>query len=57
MQNAFESFNPRLWDELLNETLFTSLATPASRLDAGGPITAAHDHTRSSDRETLPSSP
>jgi putative transposase len=27
MQSAFiESFNGRLWDELLNETLFTSLA-------------------------------
>ena len=32
MQNAFiESFNGRLRDELLNETLFTSLARPASR--------------------------
>jgi putative transposase len=47
MQNAFiESFNGRLRDELLNETLFTSLARPASGLDAGGPITTAQDHTR-----------
>ncbi len=37
MQNAFiESFNGRLRDELLNETLFTSLARLASRSDAGG---------------------
>jgi hypothetical protein len=40
MQNAsIESFNGRLRDELLNETLFTSMAQAASRLDAGGPTT------------------
>jgi hypothetical protein len=46
MQNAFiESFKGRPRDELLNETLFTSLAQAASRLDAGGPITMRSDHT------------
>jgi putative transposase len=58
MQNAFiESFNGCLRDELLNETLFTSLPKPASRLDARGPITTTHDHTRCLDRELHPSSP
>jgi putative transposase len=34
-QNAFiESFNGRLRDELLNETLFTSRLRPASRSDS-----------------------
>lgn len=57
MQNAFiESFNGRLRDESLNETLFTSLAL-ASHEDAGGPTTTTHDHTRSSDGRRRPSSP
>lgn len=58
MQNGLiESFNGRLRDELLKETLFTSLAKPASCLHAGGPITTTRDHTRSSDGEPRPSSP
>lgn len=58
MQNAFiESFNGRLRDELLNETLSTSLAQAASRSDAGTLITTTHDHTRGSDGRGRPSSP
>jgi putative transposase len=58
MQNAFiESFNDRLRDELLNETLFTSLAQAASRSNAGEPITTRHDHIRNSDGRRRPSSP
>jgi putative transposase len=58
MQNAFiESFNGRLRDELLNVTLFTSLAQPASRSDAGAPTTTMHGLTRGSDGERRPSSP
>lgn len=59
MQNAFiESFNGRLLrDELLNEMLFTSLARPASRSEAGAPITTMHDHTCGSDGGRRPSSP
>src|SRR5437868_1340043 len=57
-QNAFiESFNGRLRDELLNETLFTSLAQARVPSDVGGPITMTHDHTRNSDGRRLPSSP
>jgi putative transposase len=58
LQNAFiESFNGRLRDELLNETLFTSLAQARVVSDAGGPITTTHDHTRGSDGKRRPSSP
>ena len=42
MQNAFiESFNVRLRDELLNETLFSSLPQ-VSCLQAGAGITIPH---------------
>ena len=41
-QNAFvESFNGRLRDECLNETLFASLPRPAPCSTPGGPITTA----------------
>ena len=46
-QNAFvESFNGRLRDELLNETLFTSLATPGA-LGWGDYNTEAHSARQS----------
>ncbi|MEZ0060604.1 putative transposase [Bradyrhizobium elkanii] len=58
MQNAFiESFNGRLRDELLNETLLRRWPRPASRSDAGGPITTTHGRTRGSDGRRRPSSP
>jgi putative transposase len=58
MQNAFiESFNGRLRDELLNETLFTSLAQVRVALECWRAVTTTHDHTRSSDGEPHPSSP
>ena len=57
MQNAFiESFNGRLRDELLNETLFTSLARPASRSAAGEPTITTLGHIRSSAGRRHPSS-
>src|SRR5215475_13867825 len=50
MQNAFiESFNGRLRDELLNETLFTSLAQARINSDVGKPTTTIRDLTRNSD--------
>ncbi|SMX56502.1 Putative transposase (fragment) [Bradyrhizobium sp. ORS 285] len=56
-QNAFiESFNGRLRDELLNETLVTSFARPASRTDAGGPTITTLSRTRSSGGRRHPSS-
>src|SRR3954465_11540238 len=49
-QNAFiKSFNGRLRDELLNETLFTSLGQARVLSGAGGSITTTPDRTRSSD--------
>ncbi|MBR0552702.1 transposase [Sphingomonadaceae bacterium LXI357] len=48
MQNGFvESFNGRLRDECVNETLFRSLAHPASCSMLGGTITTASRRTRS----------
>ena len=56
MQNAFiESFNGRLRDELLNETLFTRQHPRTTR--ATGPTTTTLDHTRNLDGGRLPSSP
>ena len=58
MQNGFiESFNGRLRDELLNETLFTSLAQ--ARVALGCWRTDYNDNgpTRNSDGARLPSSP
>src|SRR5882757_3675238 len=52
-----ESFNGRLRDELLNETLFSHWPRLALPSDVGGPITTTHDHTRNSDGRRLPSSP
>ena len=64
MQNAFiESFNGRLRDELLNETLFLSLAQPAPCSKRGAPTTTAHHNTHLSmslkrrgfaDRDAIP---
>jgi putative transposase len=57
MQNAFiESFNGRLRDELLNETLFASLAQAASPSDVGWPTTTTLDRTRNLDGGRPPSS-
>jgi len=59
MQNAFiEASTPAAGDELLNETLFTSLAQ--ARVAPGmlaGRFTTTRDHTRNSDGRHLPSSP
>ena len=50
MQNGFiESFNGRLRDELLNETLFSSLVKPEPRSRGGNSTTTPHGRTRSSD--------
>ena len=50
MQNGFiESFNGRLRDELLNETLFTSLAQARAALPSGALTTTARGPTRRSD--------
>ena len=58
MQNAFiESFNGRLRDEMLNETLFTSLAQARVALRCWRPITTMHAHTRGLDGRRRPSSP
>jgi putative transposase len=58
MQNAFiESFNGRLRDELLNETLFTSLAQARVVLERWRPTTTMRDLTRSSDGRHHRSSP
>jgi len=58
MQNAFiESFNGRLRDELLNETLFTSLAKARIALECGGWITTVRARTPNMDGKRLPSSP
>jgi len=47
MQNAFiESFNGRMRDELLNETLFFGLGHAAARFANGSAITTASDRTR-----------
>ena len=49
VQNAFvESFNGRLRDELLNETLFRSLRTPAPSSKLGAPTTTPAVRTRGS---------
>jgi putative transposase len=48
-QNAFiESFNGRLRDECLNETLFTSLGQPRPCWRPGSMTTTRSDHTQSS---------
>jgi putative transposase len=58
MQNAFiESFNGRLRDELLNETLFTPLAQARVAWGVSGRITTVHARTLDSDGRHLPSSP
>jgi putative transposase len=50
MQNAFiESFNGRLRDELLNETLFTSLVEVRVALGCWRPSYNGASRTRSSD--------
>jgi len=48
MQNAFiESFNGRLRDELLNETLFSTLQQPGSPSAYGGPTyNGSRPHSR-----------
>ena len=58
-QNAFiESFNGRLRDELLNETLFPSLHTmPASRWPPGARTTTPNAPTPASAGRPLPPSP
>src|SRR5690242_13780198 len=57
-QNAFiESFNGRLRDELLNETLFASLADARVALSDWRADYTTHDRTRSSDGRRLLSSP
>ena len=56
MQNAFiESFNGRLRDE--TRRCSRRWPRPASRSDAGGPITTMHAHTRGLDGRRHPSSP
>jgi putative transposase len=58
LQNAFiESFNGRLRDELLNETLAPRWPRRALPSDVGGPITTTHDHTRNSDGGRQPNLP
>ena len=50
MQNGFiESFNGRLRDELLNETLFSAWPRPEPRSGGGDSTTTPHGRTRSSD--------
>ena len=56
MQNAFiESFNGRLRDEFLNETLFSTWRRPGSPWPCGGRTTTDHARTRkSAGRRPLP---
>jgi putative transposase len=44
-QNAFESFNCRLRDEMLSETLFTSLAQTRISSSNGGTTTTPNGRT------------
>ena len=58
MQNGFvESFNGRLRDERLNETLFTSLRMPASCSTPGGMTTTTSGPTRNWAGRPPPRSP
>jgi hypothetical protein len=58
MQNVFiESFNGRMRDELLNETLLRHWPRLALPSDVGGPTTTARARIRNLDGKRLPSSP
>lgn len=53
MQNgSVESFNGRMRDELLNETLFLSLPMPGSRSQPGWRTTTGRGRTRHLDTNT-----
>jgi hypothetical protein len=57
LHRVIEGFDGRPRDELLNETLFTSLAQLALPLDAGGSTTMAHGRILGADGRHPPSSP